>query len=97
MQQAAQSGPLPEPFSPDATDFAASMTDERLTDKAAEDSMHAGLQSKTSYSNIVVESDGPESDRPETTASMGMPRLPFSDIPIACIEQSASCRCRVHA
>ena len=51
---------------------AASQTDERLTDKGAEDSIQAGLHAKTPQNNVVVESDGPESDRPETTASMGM-------------------------
>lgn len=50
---------------------AASQTDERLTDKEAEDSIQAGLHAKTPQNNVVVESDGPESDRPETTASMG--------------------------
>ena len=52
--------------------FAASQTDERLTDKGAEDSIQAGLHAKAPHNNnVVVESDGPESDRPETTASMG--------------------------
>lgn len=51
--------------------FAASQTDERLTDKGAEDSIQAGLHAKAPRNNVVVESDGPESDRPETTASMG--------------------------
>ena len=53
-------------------EVAASPTDERLTDKGAEDSIDAGLHHKNMQSNVVVESDGPESDRPETTASMGM-------------------------
>lgn len=46
-------------------------TDERLTDRHGEDSTEAGLQSKDVVpSNVVVESDGPDSDQPETKASM---------------------------
>lgn len=51
---------------------AASQTDDRLTEKGAEDSIQASLHAKTPRNNVIVESDGPESDRPETTASMGM-------------------------
>ena len=47
-------------------------TKERLTDHRGEDSTEAGLQSKDVVpGNIVVESDGPDSDQPETKASMG--------------------------
>lgn len=47
-------------------------TDERLTDHRREDSTEAGLQSKDiAPGNVVVESDGPDSDQPETKASMG--------------------------
>ncbi len=47
-------------------------TDERLTDYLGEDSTKAGLQSKAVVpGNVVVESDGPDSDQPETKASMG--------------------------
>ncbi|KAL3161486.1 hypothetical protein ABBQ32_010364 [Trebouxia sp. C0010 RCD-2024] len=48
----------------------ASQTDDRLTENEAEDSIQAGLHAKTPQNNVIVESDGPESDRPETTASM---------------------------
>lgn len=51
--------------------LAASQTDDRLTENEAEDSIQAGLHAKTPQNNVIVESDGPESDRPETTASMG--------------------------
>ncbi|DBA79632.1 hypothetical protein WJX77_004849 [Trebouxia sp. C0004] len=45
--------------------------DERLTDHLGEDSTEAGLQSKVVVpGNVVVESDGPDSDQPETKASM---------------------------
>lgn len=54
---------------------AAGQTDERLTDQGAEDSIQAGLHNKAPHSNVVVESDGPESDRPETTASMGISKF----------------------
>lgn len=50
---------------------AAGQTDERLTERGAEDSIQAGLHAKVPHNNVVIESDGPESDRPETTASMG--------------------------
>lgn len=50
---------------------AAGQTDEMLTDLGAEDSIQAGLHNKAPHNNVVIESDGPESDRPETTASMG--------------------------
>lgn len=63
---------------PTDCEVAASPTDERLTDKEAEDSVDAGLHHKDVQSNVVVESDGPESDRPETTASMGTYASPSS-------------------
>ena len=48
---------------------------ESLTGKHSEDSSAAGLHSKQLPSDrLIVESDGPESDKPETTASMGKPQ-----------------------
>lgn len=44
---------------------------ERLTEKCAEDSMDAGILPEQQPTNrLIVESDGPESDKPEATASM---------------------------
>lgn len=56
-------------------------TDERLTDHRREDSTEAGLQSKDVVpGNVVVESDGPDSDQPETKASMGDSILVFTKL-----------------